>query len=166
MKLYVASSWRNERYPEIVTALREAGHEVYDFRHPAAGDTGFHWSEIDPDWQQWTSREYIAGLLHPLAQEGFRADWDALMWAEGCVLVLPCGRSAHLEAGVAVGQGKPLFILLDQIEPELMYKMATGITDDLERLLDQIKIADGDGGRNHRGTERDLKPLMDTDERR
>ena len=32
MKVYVASSWRNERQQEIVRALREAGHDVYD--HP------------------------------------------------------------------------------------------------------------------------------------
>jgi hypothetical protein len=31
-KIYVASSWRNEYYPEVVEKLREAGHEVYDFR--------------------------------------------------------------------------------------------------------------------------------------
>ena len=28
--IYVASSWRNEYYPEVVAKLREAGHEVYD----------------------------------------------------------------------------------------------------------------------------------------
>ena len=33
-KIYVASSWRNEYYPEVVEKLREAGHEVYDFRNP------------------------------------------------------------------------------------------------------------------------------------
>ena len=32
MKLYIASSWRNEYYPDVVKTLREAGHEVYDFR--------------------------------------------------------------------------------------------------------------------------------------
>ena len=29
-KIYVASSWRNEYYPEVVNALRNAGHDVYD----------------------------------------------------------------------------------------------------------------------------------------
>ena len=33
-KIYVASSWRNVYYPEVVTRLREAGHEVYNFRNP------------------------------------------------------------------------------------------------------------------------------------
>ena len=36
-KIYVASSWRNAFYPDVVKALREAGHEVYDFRNPPTG---------------------------------------------------------------------------------------------------------------------------------
>ena len=40
-RIYVASSWRDPYQPEVVAALREAGHEVYDFRnrylnHPVA----------------------------------------------------------------------------------------------------------------------------------
>jgi hypothetical protein len=31
-KIYVASSWRNVYYPEVVAKLREAGHEVYDLK--------------------------------------------------------------------------------------------------------------------------------------
>ena len=27
-KIYVASSWRNEYYPEVVEKLKEAGHDV------------------------------------------------------------------------------------------------------------------------------------------
>ena len=47
MHIYVASSWRNTYYPEVVQALRDAGHEVYDFRNPPSGDPGFHWSDVD-----------------------------------------------------------------------------------------------------------------------
>ncbi len=32
MKVYIASSWRNEYQPTVVARLREAGHDVYDFR--------------------------------------------------------------------------------------------------------------------------------------
>ena len=45
-KIYVASSWRNGYYPEVVTKLREAGHDVYDFRNPPSGDPGFKWSSV------------------------------------------------------------------------------------------------------------------------
>jgi len=37
-------AWRNEYYPEVVEKLREAGHDVYDFRDPPSGDPGFKWS--------------------------------------------------------------------------------------------------------------------------
>ncbi len=48
-----------------------------------------------------------------------------MQWAEVGVMVMPCGRSAHLEAGYFVGARKPLLIILSDAEPELMYKMGT-----------------------------------------
>ncbi len=99
MKLYVASSWRNMVQPSVVEALRAAGHEVYDFRNPPHGRGGFAWSDIDPEWESWTPNEYLLALDHPIAQAGFDSDYDGMQWADGGVLVMPCGRSAHLEAG-------------------------------------------------------------------
>lgn len=32
--IYVASSWRNQYFPDVVKKLHEFGHEVYDFRNP------------------------------------------------------------------------------------------------------------------------------------
>ncbi len=45
--IYVASSWKNQYYPEVVARLREAGHEVYDFRNPPHDGNGFRWTDID-----------------------------------------------------------------------------------------------------------------------
>lgn len=87
-KIYVASSWRNQHQPQVVSFLREQGHEVYDFRHPA-GKTGFQWSQIDEDWRNWSTDQYRAALEHPIAQAGFKSDFDAMQWADVCVLVLP-----------------------------------------------------------------------------
>ena len=123
-RVYVASSWRNERQGEVVTAVRAAGHEVYDFKNPKPGDRGFHWSEIMPDWQQWTMEEFRFGLQSPIATDGFASDWNAMRWADACILVMPCGRSAHLEAGYFVGADKMLIILLSDGELELTNLMA------------------------------------------
>lgn len=126
MKIYVASSWRNNEQPLVVAALRYAGHEVYDFKHPAEGDDGFHWSEIDENWQDWSVAEYLEALNHPLALKGYKNDMDAMEWADTCVLVMPCGRSAHLEMGWFCGKSKHTCILhntANPIEPELMAKM-------------------------------------------
>lgn len=139
MRIYVASSWRNDYQPDVIYGLREAGHEVYDFRNPTPGDSGFHWSEIDPEWESWSVDEYIDALLHPLAEQGFLNDFAAMQMAQVCVLVLPCGRSAHLEAGYFVGAGKPLLILVEQIEPELMYKMADSVHSGLGSLMIRLE---------------------------
>lgn len=138
-RIYVASSWRNPRQPFVVQALRETGHEVYDFRHPSVGDEGFHWSWIDQDWQGWTAEEFRDSLEHPVAVKGFGNDFAAMEWADTGVLLLPCGRSAHLEAGYFTGAGKQLFILLGGPgEPELMYRMATRICVDLDELSEAL----------------------------
>ena len=125
MKIYVASSWRNTQHSDIVKMLRSNGHEVYDFKQ--AGSY-FNWSAVDMNWQNWTYEEYIDALENHISQEGFLNDFTAMQEADLCVLVLPCGRSAHLEAGYFVGASKPLIIVMDLMqEPELMYLMATSI---------------------------------------
>lgn len=138
MKIYVASSWRNLYQPLIVSALRERGFQAYDFRAPAKNEFGFHWSAIDPKYPQWDAQSFRQHLLtSPVAAQGFKFDMDALMACDVCLLVLPCGRSAHLEAGWARGAGKKLVILLDHnsLEPELMYLMADHIVCDMRHMF-------------------------------
>jgi hypothetical protein len=122
MKIYVASSWRNSLQQRIVRTLREAGHEVYDFMNPP-GRTGFAWGQIDKDHEGWGTTEYSEALEHPLAEGAFRSDFDAMRWADAGVLVLPCGRSAHAEAGWMKGVGKKVVIYHYDGVPELMYKL-------------------------------------------
>jgi hypothetical protein len=136
MRIYVASSWRNDYQPEVVQLLRDAGHDVYDFRHPAPGDDGFHWAEIDPAWRTWTPAQYRAALAHPLAQMGFAQDKLALQMADATVLVLPCGRSSHLELGYAAGLGQATAVLmLESCEAELMYLLVDWVCLTLDELL-------------------------------
>ncbi len=151
MKIYVASSWRNLQQPNIVRALRLAGFEVYDFRHPHDGNNGFGWHELDDNWQHWSIEEYVWRLQFSKAEEGFALDFGGMQWADCCVLALPCGRSAHLEAGWFVGAGKPLHILLsqNQFEPELMYKMATSLNCSLDELLASLGQVTGGDDANH-----------------
>lgn len=140
MKIYVASSWRNQRQSEVVSKLRAAHHEVYDFRNPAPGDFGFHWEEIDTDWQKWTPKQYCEALRHPIAEDGYNRDYTAMKWAEVFVMVMPCGRSVHLKLAWACVRGLPAIILLDgQTEPELMYKLATHICLNMDDVLTVVE---------------------------
>jgi hypothetical protein len=143
MKIYVASSWRNPIQQDIVRVLRDAGHEVYDFRNPGPDNYGFHWSEVNPDWLRWTPGQFIADLYsgHPAVKRAFAFDKAALDWCDACVLVLPCGRSAHLEAGYAIGRGKPTVFYLhpDKFEPELMYLLGNGCVTTPSDLLKALR---------------------------
>ncbi len=135
-RIYVASSWRNRHFESVVAALRDAGHEVYDFRNPPHGQGGFKWGNLDPDYMNWTTRQYCEGLKDPRSELQFGNDIEAMEWAEACVLVLPCGRSAHTEAGWFAGKGrKTIAYIPEPQEPELMYKLFDLVTDSLEEVL-------------------------------
>lgn len=134
-RIYVASSWRNLHQPAVVTTLREAGHEVYDFRNPP-GASGFSWHQIDPDWERWTPSQFRDSLAKPRSQEGLQNDYEGMQWADTVVLVQPCGRSAHLELGWGIGARKATAVLLaPHQEPELMLGLADYLCLDLPELL-------------------------------
>jgi len=146
-RIYVASSWRNGLQGMVVEVLRAAKFEVYDFKNPPAG-TGFAWSEVGlPNTtgsnDTCSVDDYLAGLAHPRSVEGFQSDFDAMQWADTFVLVLPCGRSAHLELGWAVGAGKRTAVLLDDpCTPELMYRMVDYLAPSTMDLLGWLGVED------------------------
>ena len=88
--------------------------------------------------------EYLQAIQHPRAIEGFDADMDALRDADIVVLVLPCGKSAHLELGWAVGAGKRtcVYVPEETLTPELMYRMVDHIAPDMMDLLAWLGVQD------------------------
>lgn len=150
--IYLASSWRNEMQPEVLLALRTEGHSVYDFRNPTkswSADTigddsgGFQWSAIDPQWEDWTPWAYRQALQTSVASQGYQYDFEAMEVSDIAVLLLPSGRSAHIEAGYFAGHpDKQLHILVpdelrprDKWEPELMYKLADEVHGSVTSLV-------------------------------
>lgn len=143
MKIYVASSWRNPDQPGVVLHLRQAGHEVYDFRNPPHGRGGFAWADIDPAWQSWTAAQYRDALHTETAEDGYHSDFDGMRWADVCLLLLPSGRSAHLEAGWMAGAGKHTLVLTrDGQEPELMAKLLDAVCISMAEVLDHLHALD------------------------
>ena|SRR5688572_10938450 len=140
-KIYVASSWRNQHQNSVVRACRALGYDVYDFKNPP-NKSGFGWEQLDGNHKSWTPEQYIQLLSHDIANQGYKADIDALDECDICVLLLPCGRSAHLEAGYAIGQGKRtlIFISNEKFEPELMYKAADLITHKIEDIYQWLEL--------------------------
>lgn len=148
--VYVASSWRNPLQTAVCAALRSVKIPHYDFKNPTPNNHGFHWSEVLPSYQRNDSNqlcetsEYIEGLNNPIAIDGFARDYDAMKQADTCILILPCGRSAHLEMGWFVGTNKRTAILLGGplVTPELMYKMVDYLAPSLFDLLGWLDVED------------------------
>ena len=79
-------------------------------------------------------------MHHPLAEQQFEADLMALQQADTCVLVLPCGRSAHTEAGWMAGAGKRVIVYIpEMVEPELMYKLFDRVVGSLDSLIESLR---------------------------
>lgn len=131
MRIYVASSWRNEFHKETVEALTDLGHDVYDFKSDLGAS--FHWNEVGVNSETESLVTYLVGIDRPRAKAGFRSDMGALATCDLCVMLLPCGKSAHLELGYAVGAHKLTAIIINdsELQPELMYKMVDHIAVEL-----------------------------------
>ena len=141
MKIYVASSWRNEFFPEIVSRLRSEGYDVYDFRNPGDGSDGFRWSDVSADWLEWEPQRYRHELMNnPLCQRQFGNDERAMESCDACVLLLPSGSSAHTEAGWFAGKGRKVIVHIPiKQEPELMYRLFDAVTTTIDELLAALK---------------------------
>ena len=145
--IYVASSWSNPLQPSFVAELRRRGHEVYDFRHPQGRDDNNVWEELNINQEGVYGENLIDALEHPLAQERFEEHHEAMCAADTCVLLLPAGRSAHIEAGYMKGLGKKVYVLgsvFDQNRPELMYLTFDNFFCLYENLFDALE-EDDDG---------------------
>ena len=137
MKVYIASSWRCVDHPKVLRALRDAGHDAYDFR----GANSFDWHNVASQEQLSDPRRFRDEVLnHPQVRASFASDMGALRAAAATVLVLPCGPSAHLELGWAARQGQRTIILLDDplSEPELMYLMNTKICVSVDEVVESL----------------------------
>lgn len=137
MKIYIIGSLRNPRITDVANVLRRTGHDIFeDWASPGP--------DVDTRWQEYEKargRGFVEALNGHHAQNQFHFDKTHLDSASVGVLVLPAGKSAHLELGYLLGQGKQGYILLDG-DPEryeLMYAFATGVFLDIESLCKAIQ---------------------------
>lgn len=143
-KIYVASSWRNEMYEHVIGVLQASGHDVWNWRNPPTGGNGFKWQDcgqVDYKHGDKISVQTWRNLMaKPPAQAGFASDLAGMNWCDIGVLLHPCGRSAHLEAGWIAGRGKTVHVLaLEPVEPDLMVLALNGcIFSDVHVLIDAI----------------------------
>ncbi len=136
MIIYLIGSLRNPQVPVIAEQLRAAGHETFDDWYAAGPEADDKWR----DYERGRGRSYPEALSGYAAGHVFDFDRHHLERADAVVLMLPAGKSGHLELGWAIGRGKPGYILLDDPERwDVMYKFATGVFYSVDDLIMALK---------------------------
>ena len=139
LEVYICDYLQKNASPQDLENHIDIADWLIRWNQPQGGN-GFHWTDIDENAPNWTFEQYAEGLHHPLAEKQFSADMEALEWADTCVLVLPCGRSAHTEAGWMAGAGKRVIAYIpEMVEPELMYKLFDGVVGSLDDLIQSLE---------------------------
>jgi len=114
-KIYIASSWKMVKTVRgMAGILRVLGHEVFDFTDPDSrpgGLSAFVFNASDWAGKPLSEIGWLEFLSFDATHKAFASDKAGLDWADTVIMVLPCGRSAHMEAGYAVGHGKDLYII-------------------------------------------------------
>lgn len=120
--IYLIGSLRNPEVPKLGNILRQSGHEVFDDWFGAGPEADDYWKAHET--QRGT--DYYSALHGYAAENVFSFDKRHLDRCTHVVLVMPAGKSGHLELGYAIGAGKVGYVAFDQ-EPErwdVMYRFA------------------------------------------
>jgi nucleoside 2-deoxyribosyltransferase len=136
--VYLIGSLRNENVPVVAKQLREqTGFEVFD-------DWFSPGPEADDFWRKFEKKRgstYKEALNNWSAKHVFEFDKFHIDRADIVVMLMPAGKSGHLELGYSLGKGKRGYILFDK-EPErwdVMYQFATDIFFNIDELVEELK---------------------------
>lgn len=135
--IYVIGSLRNPRVPLIAEALRAVGYDAFDDWYAAGPEADDYWQA----YEKQRGRTLAEALDGYHARHVFQFDRRHLDRADSALLVLPAGRSGHLELGYVLGRGKPGYVLLDG-EPDrydVMYRFCNRIFSSEGEAVEELR---------------------------
>jgi len=126
MKIYIASSWKNQHAVEMLTdLLRTKGHDIHSFVEKAVCDEGR--TNIKFDFEQWINSND--------GYEKFQYDTTGATKSDLVIYVGPSGTDAWAEIGAAWAVGRPILGLWAKGEQAgLMRRMVIWFADFRELL--------------------------------
>ena len=135
--LYLIGSLRNPKVPHVGVDLRKIGYDVFDDWHGVGPRADDHWLE----YEKIRGRTYGEALPGRANRHTFEFDKSNLDRCNIGVLLMPAGKSCHLELGYMIGQGKPGYVVFEE-EPDrwdAMYLFATRVFFDYDQFLNYMK---------------------------
>ncbi len=126
--IYLIGALKNQSIPGYGVALRELGYDVFDDWFAPGKNADVYWKK----YSQARGQTYKEALNSWAAKHIFAFDKHHLDRADIGVLVMPAGKSGHLELGYLTGKDKSTFILWPDGEPpkdkwDIMVKFATPV---------------------------------------
>ena len=125
--------------PNIASDLRGSlpKWEIFDDWYAAGPEADDYWKT----YEESRGRTYEQALSGYAAKHVFEFDKHHLDTASAGILVLPAGRSGHLELGYLAGRGAYTGILLDAEYDrwDVMYAFASRVTRDIGSIVDDLK---------------------------
>jgi hypothetical protein len=140
--LYLIGSLRNKRVPELAKRLREENPhtEVFDDWYAAGEEADDFWKTYEQD----RGRTYQEALAGHAAKNVFAFDKRHLDRCTHALLVLPAGKSGHMEVMYATyGVGAKTAILLDpeDVRWDVMYQFVPTIINNDEGIRDWLNTS-------------------------
>lgn len=127
--------------PEVAETLRDiTSLDVFDDWYAAGPEADDYWR----DYEKRREHSFAEAVKGHAAQNTFNFDKCNLDRCDAACLVMPAGKSAHLELGYVIGSGKPGFILLadDPDRFDVMYAFATEVVYSIDELLIAIQACE------------------------
>ena len=135
--IYIIGALRNKAIPEFANELQQLGFEAFADWFSPGPDADDFWR----DYSKARGLTYKQALESYAARHIFEFDKYHLDRCDLAVMLMPAGKSGHLELGYTIGRGKPGYILFDG-EPErydVMVQFATDIFFDKQELFDKLR---------------------------
>ncbi len=139
MKVYIASSWKNQHAVEMITErLRSMGCEVLSFVENNHGELQGH--KAAEDGKPMALDEWV---MSDRGRKSFDYDTKGATESDLVVYVGPSGCDAWAEVGAAWSRGVPIIGLISKGEQVgLMRRMATWVPN-VRELFEQIQSVIG-----------------------
>ena len=134
--VYVIGSLRNEKIPLLANDLRAMGFEVFDDWFSPGPEADEFWRK----YEKGRGSSYKQALSNWAGKHIFEFDKFHIDRADIGVLVMPAGKSGHMELGYMIGKGKPCFVFFEE-EPDrwdIMYQFANGICFSFDELKEEL----------------------------
>ncbi len=144
IRVYLIGSLRNREYiQKVAEHLRVANYEVFDDWLAPGPETDDKWKE----YEETRGRTYEQALSGFAAGHVFDFDHHHIHRADIGILVMPAGRSGHLELGYMIGLGKRGYVLMDKPDRwDVMYQFAERVFFSLNDLVEGLPFYKGGKG--------------------